>query len=223
MDKPDNTSTNHAKLAKKMAEVIKKSGKVKKEGHNDYQNYSYATHADIVEELRKTIAEEGIFILPHPQEFSLDQTLTTIHMDFEIIDTETGYGITVNWIGQGMDKGDKGIYKAYTGALKYFLLDTFMISTGDDPEKESPENKPGNPAIQIIPMSEDQKKRLLELLPKKGKTEDDLETYAVKTFHVHTWTKMTFAQTEVAIKKLYAAPDIQEEHVDTEEVNEAIK
>src|SRR5690606_25993023 len=26
--------------------------------------------------------------------------------------------------------------KAYTGALKYFLLKTFLISTGDDPERE---------------------------------------------------------------------------------------
>ena len=40
-----------------------------------------------------------------------------------------------------MDKGDKAGYKAFTGALKYYLADTFMVATGDDPEKESPETK----------------------------------------------------------------------------------
>ena len=56
-------------------------------------------------------------------------------------------------IGTGNDRnkngvGDKGTYKAITGANKYLLFKLFQIETGDDPEKDSdhekdpPANKP---------------------------------------------------------------------------------
>ncbi len=39
--------------------------------------------------------------------------------------------------GEGLDQnGDKGTYKAITGATKYFLLKLFLIPTGDDPETD---------------------------------------------------------------------------------------
>jgi hypothetical protein len=38
--------------------------------------------------------------------------------------------------GQGLDVGDKAPYKAMTGALKYALLQSFLLATGDDPEDE---------------------------------------------------------------------------------------
>ena len=41
------------------------------------------------------------------------------------------------------DTGDKWVYKAITGAVKYIFMKTFQISTGDDPEKdEVKERKP---------------------------------------------------------------------------------
>lgn len=45
-------------------------------------------------------------------------------------------------IGEGMDTGDKAIYKAITGAQKYVLMKTFLIPTGDDPELEELPQKP---------------------------------------------------------------------------------
>ena len=41
---------------------------------------------------------------------------------------------TILWVGEGADTADKGVYKSYTGALKYFYMKWFMIATGDDPE-----------------------------------------------------------------------------------------
>ena len=40
-----------------------------------------------------------------------------------------------------LDKGDKAGYKANTGAIKYYLANTFMVATGDDPETETPEGE----------------------------------------------------------------------------------
>jgi hypothetical protein len=49
-------------------------------------------------------------------------------------DGVTGETLDYPWMGWGVDPGDKGGYKAITGAEKYFLMKTFLIPTGDDPE-----------------------------------------------------------------------------------------
>ena len=59
-----------------------------------------------------------------------------IKLEFTLTDTETGFFETSAVSGEGMDKGDKAGYKAYTGALKYYLANTFMVATGDDLEKD---------------------------------------------------------------------------------------
>jgi hypothetical protein len=38
--------------------------------------------------------------------------------------------------GQWLDAGDKAPYKTMTGALKYALLQSFLLATEDDPEEE---------------------------------------------------------------------------------------
>jgi len=45
------------------------------------------------------------------------------------------------WRGYGDDAGDKGIYKAYTGAEKYALMKQFLVATGDDPEGDTGTDK----------------------------------------------------------------------------------
>ena len=62
-------------------------------------------------------------------------------IEFTLFDIESGFYETTVITGEGIDKGDKAGYKAYTGALKYYLADTFMVATGDDAEKESPSYK----------------------------------------------------------------------------------
>src|SRR6202045_3796544 len=57
-------------------------------------------------------------------------------MAYTFIDVDTGEEITAKVAGQGLDSGDKAPYKAMTGALKYALLQSFLIATGDDPEDE---------------------------------------------------------------------------------------
>lgn len=66
-----------------------------------------------------------------------------VKLEFTLTDIDTGFFETSTVSGEGMDKGDKAGYKAYTGALKYYLANTFMVATGDDPEKdEEKEDKP---------------------------------------------------------------------------------
>ena len=57
-------------------------------------------------------------------------------MSYSFVDVDTGEEITVKIAGEGLDSGDKAPYKAMTGALKYALLQSFLLATGDDPEDE---------------------------------------------------------------------------------------
>ena len=60
-------------------------------------------------------------------------------VEYTLMDTATEFGETTVITAEGMDKGDKAGFKAYTGSLKYYLANTFLVATGDDPEVESPE------------------------------------------------------------------------------------
>lgn len=46
----------------------------------------------------------------------------------------------VNWSGWAQDYSDKGASKALTSAIKTFLIQTFLISTGDDPDEPPADN-----------------------------------------------------------------------------------
>ena len=61
-----------------------------------------------------------------------------VKLEFRLTDIDTGFYEITLITGEAIDKGDKAGYKAYTGALKYFLADTFMVATGDEVETESP-------------------------------------------------------------------------------------
>lgn len=43
-----------------------------------------------------------------------------------------------------MDDADKGLYKAYTGGEKYFLLKNFLLPTGIDPDNSGDDNNQGS-------------------------------------------------------------------------------
>ena len=61
---------------------------------------------------------------------------------------ESGESIEISGYGHGQDSQDKGAGKATTYALKYALLYTFLVPTGDidDADKEHSEAKPTPPA-----------------------------------------------------------------------------
>jgi hypothetical protein len=51
--------------------------------------------------------------------------------------------IISTWEGEAEDTGDKAFWKAYTGTLKYAHMKTWMVSTGDDPERDEGSERQG--------------------------------------------------------------------------------
>jgi len=128
------------RLAYKLAVVMAEVDNVAKRGRNEFHKYDYATESDIVSAVRRKLAEQHVILLPAVTKCHREpvgdkgSVLTHLEMVFTFIDGDSDERLSSTWLGAGTDKEDKGAYKAMTGAEKYFLLKTFMIPTGDDPE-----------------------------------------------------------------------------------------
>jgi hypothetical protein len=137
--------TDEAGLFRKIAEVMGEVGYVEKRGRNTFHNYDYVTEADLVDAVRGKLAERKVALIPSVESIAertyqakgKESVVTTVTVAFTFLDGETGATFKASWSGQGDDTADKGLYKAYTGALKYFLMKTFLVPTGDDPESDS--------------------------------------------------------------------------------------
>ena len=130
-------------LVQKIAKVQADIGEVKKEGHNKIQNYDFVTEAQIKKLVRQPLAELGVIINPKFETTNEWNETTkkgaimhyaSVLGTFELKDGTTT--ITGTMPGTGMDTGDKAVYKAETGTQKNYLMQLFMISTGDDPEQD---------------------------------------------------------------------------------------
>lgn len=135
----------NAKLQQKKNAVRKElasKGVLAKDKTNNFDHYKYFSEAQYKLLFTELFAKCGL-------ELKYEETENTcfagtdkmpfgrlVKLEFTLTDTETGFFETSIVSGEGMDKGDKAGYKAYTGALKYYLANTFMVATWDDPEKD---------------------------------------------------------------------------------------
>lgn len=140
------------KLLAKLAAIMADLNWVEKRGHNAHFNYDYATESDILAAIRPRLAEVGIFVqtiveaetaIPTGKTSSSGAVMKTHRVQLLHIfyDSESGESLEGVGIGYSNDDSDKGFYKAYTGAVKYFFTKTFLVSSGDDPENQNPEER----------------------------------------------------------------------------------
>jgi len=128
------------KVVAKIAEVMQKVDYLKKDGQVSFKStrYSYLSEEKITSEIRKAMLEVGLVIYPNRMEVvAKTERMASILITYRLQDVDSGDFIEVQALGEGMDAGDKAIYKAMTGAFKYAQRQTFMIPTGDDPDKVS--------------------------------------------------------------------------------------
>ena len=133
-------------LVSKLANVMKEVKYIQKRGYNKFHKYNYATEADVNEKVGEELSKANIIMIPnmvshdtreHTNRNGNVEYIVTVNMEFRFICGDSGQEITFNMSGSGQDAGDKGIFKAISGAQKYALMKVFMIATGDDPEGDS--------------------------------------------------------------------------------------
>jgi ERF superfamily protein len=133
------------RLVEKLCEIMDAVGYIQKRGWNDFNKYKYAMEADLVEMIRPELAKRKVFLFSSLVETKTNEYknakgnptfMTDLVMKWTFEDAESGETRTCVFPGSGADTGDKGVYKALTGCEKYLLMKTFLIPTGDDPEKD---------------------------------------------------------------------------------------
>ena len=171
--------STHLNLRQKLAEVRRRIGYVQKRGFNERNNYSYVTAADLAGSVGDILAELGVVIIPRLESITYEPNAggrtevaraAQVVMAYTFTDVDSGEEITTKVAGQGLDSGDKAPYKAMTGALKYALLQSFLLATGDDPEDERINHPSGNGSERLITPEE---ARHLLLLVEQTETELD--------------------------------------------------
>lgn len=138
-------SDEKTNLVKKLVAACEAVKGVEKRGHNLKQNYNYVKASDVAKAMRKELFKRGVLILSDEKELYVSGTVKTnsggemreltLRVEYVILDSESSERLTVNAFGVAMDTGDKAVYKAKTGALKYFLRGLGLIPD----EKSDPE------------------------------------------------------------------------------------
>lgn len=131
------------KLYAKISMISAEMGRLPKSGYNSFHKYHYVTESDAMDKFRDTCIKHGVIVISSARTPVVMDGITCVDVDYSIIDIEDGGQVTCMVPGQGQDKGDKGIYKALTGSFKYFILKTFLVPTGDDPERDEAPAKTG--------------------------------------------------------------------------------
>lgn len=208
-------------IYKKIAKVMQDIQKVPKNGRNDFHKYNYVTESDLLEHIRPILLKAGLAFFTTVEEQERDGEFTKVKMKFTLVDTESGETLESVFWGEGQDKGDKGLYKAYTGATKYFLMKTFLIPTGDDPEADASVDernygaqsakKPGNTnAPQAKPITPQLIGVIKTTWMQKGFELEKLDAQ-LKRLYNKTLTQLTMDEANGFLKKLQTKPDVNKQ------------
>jgi hypothetical protein len=160
----------------KISRLIGKAKYVQKTGYNSFHKYNYATEGDFLALVKPLLDEEKLAVMASTEDVKREeleptksgrrQWLTTVKMNFRIVDGETGYSETLTAFGTGIDSEDKGLYKAITGCVKYFISKLFLIETGDDPERENDnETGEGSKTASVKPLGNPAPEKKAEAVP----------------------------------------------------------
>ena len=160
-------------IYQKLIEVSKAIEYLEKDKSNKMQGYKYLSEAKVKEVIKKQFEEHGIlfnYSTYEIREYEISPThkgtkqYTTIARgNYQFINIDNSEEkIVGNWAGSGSDTGDKGLYKAITGGIKYVLNTNFLIPTGDDPENDVNNDKPTNKSANK-PVNSKEIKDLLDL------------------------------------------------------------
>ena len=136
--------TEKPSLVSKLARIVSEIDHVEKKGRNEFQRYAYVKAADLANVVRKKLAAANVFMLSdvvkretasHPAKDGGTWLFENIEVKYTFLDGDSDQTLAFTMPGTGADKGDKAIYKAITGSLKYALRNAFLVPD----EKADPE------------------------------------------------------------------------------------
>lgn len=143
------TETPKELIYSKMIAILRGVGGIAKNKKNPQQGYMFRGIDDMYNALHEHFAEHGVFIASDVLSTTREERQTkaggnliyTIAKCKFVFYAEDGSSITSIIEGEAMDSGDKSMNKALSAALKYALMQMFLIPTNEklDTENETHE------------------------------------------------------------------------------------
>lgn len=144
------SETKAESIYAKLGQVMQSIKAIGKNQTNEQQHFKFRGIDDFMNELHDHLADAGIIIIPSETEHLQEQFTTKngtaqfrtrLHMKFTFVSTDDGSSITADGWGEAADSGDKGYNKCKSIALKYVLMQMFLVPTKDltDPDSETPD------------------------------------------------------------------------------------
>lgn len=142
-------------IYKSMAKILQEVnfiGKSKTADMGKGGTYNFRGIDDMYNALHKSFADNKVFIIPEVLETTIEtqerekewNKVITKSLQYSVIVkvkftcfSEDGSSVSGIGIGHALDTGDKGTNKAQSSALKYFLMQTFLIPTTEDKDVEN--------------------------------------------------------------------------------------
>lgn len=126
--------------------VMKAVSYVQKEDKKVNNQYTFVSHDAVTAKVRPHLIENGVALVTSVDSFHQDgnRTEATVTLEFVNVDKPEDK-IVVRSFGYGIDPQDKGPGKAVSYAVKYGLLKTLCLETGDDPERDNINHEPAKP------------------------------------------------------------------------------
>jgi hypothetical protein len=134
-----------AQLGLKISKMLKSFGAVSEDGENTFSNYGYISSNKMVGILREHLYGHNLSIIPEVVGYKETVTVdakeknwirTVVEMNFEIVDTETGYSVEKKFFGADQDTGGKSFGQAVTEATKRFYFKLFQVSSSDEKDPD---------------------------------------------------------------------------------------
>jgi hypothetical protein len=137
--KQENKSTETT-LVKKLIEVAHGLGTIEKSKRNPHFGYNYIGEGQLMAILGPRLLERNVYFStnvvscePHYGEGKAGVYVSVI-VECTFHNGDNDEKLVVRGAGLGWDSGDKGVYKAITGAVKYVLMKNFFVTDEQDPE-----------------------------------------------------------------------------------------
>jgi hypothetical protein len=164
----------------RLHEVMKRVSYVQKESKKGMR-YSIVSHDAVTALVRPLLVEFGVVYTASVREQKRVGNMTEVLADvtFTNIDNPDDK-ITVTMLGQGIDDQDKGPGKAISYAVKYALLKTLGLETGDDPDQDQTAKMRDKHPASIQLATEEQQFELAELMESLGTPEAEAKKWLAK-------------------------------------------
>lgn len=174
-----------AKLYQKFFAVQQQLKPLEKSGKNDFHKYAYTTASDVLEPVREACNANGLILFASVTDSRVDRGQAWVNVKLTCADPESGESIECHAAGYAEDwsykdnkpTGDKAVYKAETGAIKYAVRLMFCLPSEDDPEKSYGKlSSTANQSHDGIIISQAQRQRLFALIRDAGLGNDEAKT-----------------------------------------------